>query len=192
MSRERFDQYERDYPKRDLGKHPNGRLRRGCRRCGKELESARLSFCSDACREDVLVRCGVNLRHYVAQRDKTYCARCGIHVKSIEKRIREVRIQVQGMGRYAYNRWIFAGERKREQFRRYLARLGLQMSEGFRSLWEAHHKHAVKDGGGGCGLDGYETLCIWCHKRESAEQQRRWAEERAQANVAGDEQTRLF
>jgi hypothetical protein len=34
-----------------------------------------------------------------------------------------------------------------------------------RSFWEAHHKHAVKDGGGGCGLDNYETLCYGCHTK---------------------------
>ena len=35
--------------------------------------------------------------------------------------------------------------------------------------WEAHHLTAVRDGGGGCGLEGYATLCRRCHKRASAE-----------------------
>ena len=37
-----------------------------------------------------------------------------------------------------------------------------------RSWWDAHHVHAVCKGGGSCGLDNYETLCVRCHKRETA------------------------
>ena len=44
--------------------------------------------------------------------------------------------------------------------------------------WEAHHKHAVIEGGGGCGLDGYETLCVACHSRETAALAQRRAERR--------------
>ncbi|MFA5376410.1 MAG: HNH endonuclease [Dehalococcoidia bacterium] len=37
-----------------------------------------------------------------------------------------------------------------------------------RPTWEAHHKVAVAEGGGECGLDGYETLCRDCHKAETS------------------------
>ena len=30
--------------------------------------------------------------------------------------------------------------------------------------WEADHIVAVLEGGGGCGLDGFQTLCWECHK----------------------------
>ena len=30
--------------------------------------------------------------------------------------------------------------------------------------WEADHIVPVVEGGGGCGLDGYRTLCIPCHR----------------------------
>jgi hypothetical protein len=46
----------------------------------------------------------------------------------------------------------------------------------FRSCWEAHHVHAVVDGGGECGLENYRTFCFVCHKIVSAEQ----AQKRAQ------------
>jgi hypothetical protein len=39
--------------------------------------------------------------------------------------------------------------------------------------WEAHHKHACKDGGGACGLDNVETLCVACHRAETAAQRRK-------------------
>ena len=30
--------------------------------------------------------------------------------------------------------------------------------------WEADHIVPVVEGGGGCGLEGYRTLCIPCHR----------------------------
>ena len=42
-----------------------------------------------------------------------------------------------------------------------------------RNEWEAHHKVAVVEGGGECELDGYETLCVDCHKRETKELRKR-------------------
>jgi hypothetical protein len=33
--------------------------------------------------------------------------------------------------------------------------------------WEAHHKAAVAEGGGQCGLDNYETVCYRCHAKET-------------------------
>jgi 5-methylcytosine-specific restriction endonuclease McrA len=48
----------------------------------------------------------------------------------------------------------------------------------FSSCWEAHHVHAVVDGGGECGLENYRTLCFLCHKKVSAEQARMRAQVR--------------
>lgn len=33
--------------------------------------------------------------------------------------------------------------------------------------WEADHIIPVSEGGGGCGIEGYRTLCIECHRRET-------------------------
>lgn len=41
--------------------------------------------------------------------------------------------------------------------------------------WEADHIVPVVEGGGLCGLDGYRTLCIPCHKRVTAELRARLA-----------------
>ena len=42
-------------------------------------------------------------------------------------------------------------------------------------LWQADHIVPVIEGGGLCGLDGYRTLCVPCHKRVTAELRRRLA-----------------
>ena len=36
------------------------------------------------------------------------------------------------------------------------------------SLWQADHITPVVEGGGGCGLDNYRTLCLRCHKGATA------------------------
>lgn len=33
--------------------------------------------------------------------------------------------------------------------------------------WEADHVLAVVNGGGGCSLDGYRTLCVACHREKT-------------------------
>ena len=32
------------------------------------------------------------------------------------------------------------------------------------SSWQADHIIEVRDGGGGCGIDNFQTLCLKCHK----------------------------
>lgn len=45
--------------------------------------------------------------------------------------------------------------------------------------WQVHHSVAVREGGGCCPIELLQTLCREpCHRRESAEQRRRWAHER--------------
>lgn len=51
-------------------------------------------------------------------------------------------------------------------FRSRAARLGFRP---YCPTWEAHHIVPVVEGGGGCGLEGYATLCLRCHKRANAE-----------------------
>jgi hypothetical protein len=65
--------------------------------------------------------------------------------------------------------WRTAGGHYRSPRAQALHSRSLALDRRLRELqWEAHHKHAVVEGGGGCGLDGYETLCASCHKRETS------------------------
>lgn len=47
--------------------------------------------------------------------------------------------------------------------------------------WEMDHIVPVIEGGGLCGVDGYRTLCIPCHKKESAALAKRRAQARQDA-----------
>lgn len=39
--------------------------------------------------------------------------------------------------------------------------------------WEADHIVAVIEGGGACGLENFQTLCVPCHKLKTKEGRRR-------------------
>jgi 5-methylcytosine-specific restriction endonuclease McrA len=52
------------------------------------------------------------------------------------------------------------------------------------SLWEADHIVPVAEGGGGCGPDGYRTLCLRCHRSETAKLAGRLAAKRRAAKEA--------
>lgn len=47
--------------------------------------------------------------------------------------------------------------------------------------WEGHHVVPVAEGGGGCGLEGYETLCVDCHRAETQTLATRLAQKRRDA-----------
>jgi len=47
--------------------------------------------------------------------------------------------------------------------------------------WEADHIVPVIEGGGQCGLENYRTLCLSCHRKETAALAKRRAEQRRKA-----------
>lgn len=46
-----------------------------------------------------------------------------------------------------------------------------------RRLWEVDHIVPVVEGGGECGLDNLQTLCLACHKAKTAAMRKRVADE---------------
>lgn len=124
-----------------LPRGPNGR--RLCRYCQQEVPGGRRTFCSDPCVLEWRIRTDPGFaRLKVKERDHGICACCKLDT-----------------------------ERYREETRRALGWSGFQeamKARGFHDpyghLWEADHIVPVVEGGGECGLDGYRTLCIPCHK----------------------------
>lgn len=49
-------------------------------------------------------------------------------------------------------------------------------SRGTGRLWHADHIIPVIEGGGECGLDNYRTLCVACHRKETAALRKRLAQ----------------
>lgn len=142
----------------------DGEGNRLCAVCRKPMpglkKGCKPKYCSEVCREKAYVEClPGHARMRVGQRDKGVCFRCGWDAGFVERVLRWLP--------YATD-WGYQEGRDAAWVVRCI--LGLDRR---RTLWEAHHKVAVADGGGLCGLDGYETLCFRCHGKESGQQKRK-------------------
>lgn len=147
-----------------LGLGPGGKEWCRCG-CGNEVPPGRRqTTCSTACIEAWRLRNDPKrIRWVVFDRDHGICAHCGTDT---EKLLNECRKASYRAGR-SYR---------------------LEPPPGFpavdRNWWEADHIVPVIEGGGQCGPEGYRTLCIPCHKLETAALARRRAERRRAAAQA--------
>ena len=140
--------------RKDRGRVDHGKLPKGphgralCRYCHKEVPINRKSFCSSGCVHEWKVRTQPGyMRACVLKRDDGRCAKCkcdaivlGLELQILKRRDRK-----------AWERWCRAH--------------GVSLAR--KSMWDAHHKVAVVEGGGECGLDGIITLCVVCHPEET-------------------------
>jgi 5-methylcytosine-specific restriction enzyme A len=130
----------------DLPKGPNGRNL--CRWCNLEVPEGRRTFCSDWCVEEWKLRSDPgHLRERTFERDKGVCAHCGLDCVAEFHHIRRLR----GAARL-----------------RKLAEYGIRPGSR-RSLWDADHIVPVVEGGGECDLANIRTLCLKCHRKQTAE-----------------------
>lgn len=130
-----------------------------CRWCQKPVPPPRRTWCSDACVEEYLVRSSAaHARRRVLERDRGICAACGLDCAALEKALRAARPCA----------WL-VGPPPREIIE-VMGPLGFRVAEmqPCQHLWEADHVVPVVEGGGGCGLDNLRTLCLPCHKAETA------------------------
>lgn len=142
-----------------------------CCYCGKPRPAGRRRWCSDACVDDFRVRKGDagHIRFLLRQRDKEICAKCGCDMG----RLRRVLVAAFGP------KWDRLYSNNSTLFRWFLRRLGIPAWRD--QFWDGDHIVPVVEGGGGCGLDGYRTLCIWCHRDETAALAKRRAQSRQDA-----------
>ena len=118
-----------------------------CRWCRLEVPRGRFTFCSEWCVHEWRLRTDpAYLRDQVWERDHGVCALCGINTAVAYADLRRSR------GRHRLS---------------LLARWGLR-SLNRRSLWDADHIIPVVEGGGECDLANLRTLCLACHRRETA------------------------
>jgi 5-methylcytosine-specific restriction enzyme A len=132
-----------------------GRKRMACRWCGGEVPPRRRTFCGAACVHEWKLRTDPGyLRACVFERDRGVCAVCRVDTEELRK-----------------------GKRKLD----WAARRAFEKEWGRRkNLWDADHVVAVVEGGGECGLENLRTLCLKCHRTETANltQRRRGTEKR--------------
>lgn len=121
---------------------------RQCRWCKGEVFPPRTTYCSDKCVHEWKLRSDSSyLRSQLFLRDKGVCKGCGLDTMFLRRKLFP----------------LARAERMEEG-----AKYGV---EAYRAeklmLWEADHVVAVVNGGGLAGLDGYQTLCVACHRRKT-------------------------
>ena len=167
------------YPYRK-GRGPNGR--RFCRYCGEEVPKGRLYWC---CAEHVhlaLVECDPNYqRNAVKKRDKGVCADCGTDTVELKRLVMELVIR----SRPEYDQRGFGDHTRMYDV---LQGLGFKRNQ---SLWEMDHIVPVIEGGQNT-LDNLRTLCVPCHKRDTAEVVKRLAIRRKQDKIVPSRQLSLL
>ncbi len=134
-----------------------------CRWCQMEiLKKRRRTFCSDYCVHQWRLRSDPGyLRDQVFARDRGVCAGCGADTVAIFNALKRARGAAQAAGLSLY---------------------GMKTIRSRRSLWDADHIRPVAEGGGQCDVDNLRTLCLPCHREETAELRRRL---RGMAQVPG-------
>jgi len=134
-----------------------------CRNCGKVVPKGKKSWCNMACKQEAGIKAWPAMaRRLVSQRDKGICARCGFDAEALDEAVKSL---------CPWGGWVQGDYRGLlSTYRAFLRENGLRLE---RSHWEAHHKHAVAEGGGGCGSDNYETLCWRCHPQETGQLRQR-------------------
>lgn len=142
---------------------PGGRkLCHWCRE--KEVGRGMVKYCSERCRNERNWHVNWTFsRATVARRDKGICVICGWDTEAAKRWWERIR-------RHSWEAWRLAVPSRRTDW------------------WDADHIIARRDGGSN-HPDNLRTLCVFCHKARTREQQRLWAMER---RAKRDPEPKLF
>ena len=132
-----------------------------CRNAGRQG----LKYCSEACHNEADIRSNGNIAaRYVRQRDKGVCTRCGIDTNIIAN----VWTRIVCSYNSATGLRFGLSDNGRSLRKKWLKQWGPWERRGYSNHFaEIHHILPVHKGGGCCGIDNLETLCIKCHKAET-------------------------
>ena len=140
----------------EAGRHPRHQpLEAGpnglplCRWCQLEILSRRRrTFCSEYCVHQWRLRSDPGyLRDQVFARDRGVCKLCRADTVAIYAALKRSRGSERSAGLSFY---------------------GMRSITSRRTLWDADHILAVAEGGGQCDLDNLRTLCVICHRQQTA------------------------
>lgn len=100
------------------------------------------------------------MRRHVEGRDHGVCARCGVNAY-------ELRARAWSLWKAEIGRVDMLYSVARTAAQRAIATLGLVEHDLDKSFWDVDHVVAVIAGGGCCGLDNLQTLCVVCHRAKT-------------------------
>lgn len=153
-----------------------------CTWCGEPVGKGRRTWCSQECVDQFCaLRGGSWVDAQIWKRDHGVCAICGINADETRSLFTACRRKTPIPGAEFSRAWWKGGE--------FSAQWGCWPYP--QRHWEADHIVPVVEGGGCCGLENYRTLCVPCHRLETAALAARLAE--ARRREAGQpEQPDLF
>lgn len=141
---------------------------RACRRCKGEVQPPRRSWCGQECVDAFLFEKHQSVRRAkVKERDRGVCADCGLDTVAFARVLHRLergfvppgRHYGRTRGRIRGQQWLRAREIKR----------ALRIpSHRFDELWDADHIVPQAEGGPH-SMENLRTLCIWCHRRVTAD-----------------------
>lgn len=158
---------------------------RQCKWCAGVVKRPRLTYCSEDCVHEWKLRSsGSYVRAMLIQRDKGVCCQCGIDTKRMASHLNPRAFWTTLLREFLSRRGLTrddltpeveaAWDRHRkklmdrvENLRRRVDRSWSLAAIDSRSMWEADHIVRVVDGGGCCGIENYQTLCVYCHSRKT-------------------------
>lgn len=169
--------------------------RRLCRWCGALVERPRLSWCGDACvkeyKEAIALTTSEGQREYLDDRERGVCQSCELDTDRLLARMRRAyrllmhfeRVPRQGRNTPPYRQqrkhaMVLIGRVVGRRIGREPGKLSID-----RTWWEADHITPLIEGGTHTG-DNLRTLCIWCHREETAALARRRTEDSRQEKLA--------
>jgi 5-methylcytosine-specific restriction endonuclease McrA len=140
----------------ELPKGPNGYAL--CRQCQTEVKPPQRTFCSQACIHTWKIRSSPSYaREQVFLRDKGVCAVCKLDTEKLREILYAIRIQSE------------------EHYQQLTVLYRLKYGFGFNlaaHFFEMDHILPVAQGGGSCGLENLQSLCLPCHRDKTREQMR--------------------
>ena len=138
---------------------------RSCRRCNRAVPPPRRNWCGQECVDAYLFENHQSVRRAkVKERDRGICADCGLDTVALARALRRLenatwRRGRAGCGRIRTAQWMRAREIKR----------ALRIpSHRFDEFWDADHIVPQAEGGPH-SMENLRTLCIWCHRRVTAD-----------------------
>ena len=132
-----------------------------CAWCGADRPRGRPKYCSLLCSREAVIRAsGAEVEAAVFKRDRGVCAACGMDCAWLAEQRRAMQRARPWQSEPLPGSW------------------GPWQPNGHDRLWQADHILPVAEGGGVCGLENFRTLCLRCHKLDTAQLAGRLADRR--------------
>lgn len=159
-----------------MGKKP----KKICFYCGRKCGGKRYNWCSDDCVQQYKLQTNDphTLAEKILERDHGQCSRCGLDC--VDAKIRLGKTSIANITQYPELHKLLPIKYRDSDLRRLtftqLADLTKFMD---RRMWEIDHITGVWEGGGLCGLENLQTLCVDCHRQKTANDKLRQTKQRS-------------